>query len=371
MVKYTFNVESKIDELNKYGYILPGHNGPYFDNETPLRNTSHFANILRFIQKRDNTVSYETEIRMCGDYILSQIDENYLFCFRDEKNKDKANGVIGPAWLIEGLVGVYDVTGDDKYICTAISVFNAVNFDENIGLWKTTESLKKENKLDYTFNHQLWLATAGVQILDFCDSKKVKNKLDVFFKNFDQYFEVYSNGLIRHSVLLKNNNISNVLLNKVRRINNKHRLYYKENGYHLFNMYALAIIYSSKYRCDIFTTKKFLKALKYSYSNDLYKWLTEKNTKYDKNIKMNLKFVDYNIYGFGYNAPGFELPFISTIFKVLGFYNREAVLKIEQFQYDNFYNENSGLFQKNTEDINVLNMRFYEYLRTVSKEGED
>lgn len=42
------NTEKKINEFNKHGFIEGGHNGPYYDPETPVRNTAHASYLFLY-----------------------------------------------------------------------------------------------------------------------------------------------------------------------------------------------------------------------------------------------------------------------------------------------------------------------------------
>ena len=79
----------------------------------------------------------------------------------------------------------------------------------------------------------------------------------------------------------------------------------------------------------------------------------------------NVKNNAVNIYGFPYNAPGFELPYIYKTFKYLVGDRKELVDDIIKKQMELTYcNEKEG-FYKNTEDSNTLEARIYEYVRAL------
>ena len=50
--------EQALEQLNKCGYILGGHNGPYYDPETPVRNTAHWITTFAYCYKATNDKKY-------------------------------------------------------------------------------------------------------------------------------------------------------------------------------------------------------------------------------------------------------------------------------------------------------------------------
>jgi hypothetical protein len=87
------------------GSMPAGHNGPYFDKETPVRNTCHW--LVTFLTAYEKTKKEEflKASEKCIDYLLKEKQKykyNYL-CRKSEK-KDECNGLIGPAWIMEALI---------------------------------------------------------------------------------------------------------------------------------------------------------------------------------------------------------------------------------------------------------------------------
>ena len=69
----------------------------------------------------------------------------------------------------------------------------------------------------------------------------------ICFKYINSLITCYPNGLISHFIKLSNlyskfNRYKNGIKSLAKLVINKNKLYYKENGYHLFNMYAFALI---------------------------------------------------------------------------------------------------------------------------------
>lgn len=365
--------EKKINELDKYGYIKSGHNGPYYDTETPVRNTAHFATTFCYYYQLTKENKYFDAIKKCGDYLVSRearpMDTTF-FC-RSNKHKDLSNGIIGAAWAIEGLVSAYKIINDKRYIEVAKKVFLLFPFDERYNLWKVIDIDGNIRGFDTTFNHQLWFAAAGTIILSVIDDKKIRRRCDLFFNNISRIFSTYSSGLIKHSILTQETGMERVknCLNQITQTYNKitfgKSMQYKENGYHLFNLYAFALIKDHGYAIDLFKNTMFKKSLDYAFSNELYNWLERKNNKSDINIMPQIKNRTINIYGYSYNAPGFELPYITKVFQDNLIDKRTFVESVVQKQIDLTFDKDRISFCRNTEDENTLDSRIYELIRSL------
>ncbi|MFW6017156.1 MAG: hypothetical protein ACOCRK_12015, partial [bacterium] len=337
-------IEKKIDEINNFGSVIGGHNGPYYDDETPVRNTSHVAFILSYYYNKTRDSRYYDALLKCEEYLLSKdarpFDLTY-YCRIGEK-KDKSNGIIGQAWAIEGLISLYKTTHNFKLLELAQMIFLMIPFSEKYSIWEIIDIDGSNKGFDMTFNHQLWFVASGIQILSCENNSEIKKRCESFLNNIENLINTYPNGLISH--LIKVNDVCSVhskpilaIRNLAKRIKNWKRLYYKENGYHLFNMYAFAIIRNYGFNSSYFKTKKFEKNLDYCYSSKINYWLQKKSLKDLKNMK-KVKNVKMNIYGYGYNAPGFELPYINLSFKdikdVKNYIVEDVISKQVMFTYD-------------------------------------
>ncbi|MFW6015622.1 MAG: hypothetical protein ACOCRK_04230, partial [bacterium] len=178
-------ISRKLLEIESKGFIKGGHNGPYYDEETPVRNTAHWAVIFSYYYKKTNQKRYYDAVKLCGDYLLSKEARpmNGTFFCRYNTNKDFVNGIIGQAWAIEGLVAVYDTTSDEKYIQAAREVFLMLPFDQNNKLWSVIDIDGSRKGFDMTFNHQLWFATSGVLILSKKNDSEIYKRCRCFFNN--------------------------------------------------------------------------------------------------------------------------------------------------------------------------------------------
>ena len=367
------------------GAMLPGHNGPYNDDETPTRNTAHWLITFNYMYKLTGEEKYLNALQKCGEYLLSleARPHNATFFCRKNPNKDFSNGLIGQAWVIEALVEAYKTTNNKNYLECAKEVYKLHPFDSQVGLWKIVNVDGKIKYFDMTFNHQLWFAASLALLYEITQEKEYKTHLDLFFEKINNNFKIYSNGLIKHKIYIRNSlkNIGKLFFIMIKesltkKLKNKSMIY-KENGYHLFNLYAFALIRNSGYNTPFFSTKKFIKSLNYSLSQTHVKELN--NGMHSNDISKPKFFLDtiptINRYGFGYNAPGFEYPFVYHVFKDK-FNDRNLYDPKEIFnkQISLTWDEEKKQLANETEDILTLNARVYEltrYLINDLKNGGD
>ena len=350
--------------------ILPGHNGPYYDNETKARNLSHWICIFGeyYVNKKEE--KYKKVVEKLAKYYKSNKDFSKIGLYecRKSHDKDHVNGTIGQAWIIEGLIMAYKITSDNFFIDRAINIFNLFPFDEKNGLWSIIDIDGHNYGIDMTYNHQLWFAASGAEILNYKSNQTIFNKINIFLQKSKKNFKVLPSGLIYHFVCsgksfferLKNNlkYIKHILDIKL----GKPSLEYKEIGYHIFNVYGFAILQEKFSKHFLFNTSKFNKAIKFCISDEYGDKLFNLNRKLDI-TKLSSNNVDekINTYGFPYNSPAFELPYALEKFDLS---NDIFENKLLNYQLNNFYDFEKCSFSNNTEDENVLNSRIYELVKS-------
>lgn len=360
--------------LDEHGHIPGGHNGPYYDKETPVRNTAHWATTFAYLYSKTKREDYFKAVEKCADYLMSEaarpMQASY-YC-RTNVKKDLSNGTIGQAWAIEGLVAAYKVTKQQAYLETAREVFLLHPFDERYKLWKVVNVDGSIRQFDMTFNHQLWLAASGAILLSELPDAEIKRQCQMFFDALPTMLRIYKSGLIKHGVL---NNVT--LIDNVRNIfdwstytqksliSGKNMLY-KENGYHLFNIYAFAIIKQYFGDIPLFKMDKFKQALSYCFSPSLHDTLEKQSRSRDINKMPKVTTDKINIYGYSYNAPGFELPYIAKVFNSELPEHSALISEVAKKQLEYTYNEQQQSFNMQTEDQATLDARVYEYVRFLN-----
>lgn len=291
------------ENQNSDGSFSPGHNGPYKDPETPVRNTAHWCiTFLKAYQVSDNQEYLEAALQ-CGDYLLS--DEarpmNSVFYCRKNPDKDFSNGLVGQAWSIEALVMLTEVTGQTRYIDLAQKVYLMHPFEYESKAWKYLNVDGSYNGYDKTFNHQLWFAAVG-GLLSGVNSE-IKKQVSSFLNYLDNHLELYSDGCIKHKgsfLTLSKEDKLKLFYSKLR-MNRRKKSYMKMKsvGYHGFNLYAFAMLKKSFPEHSFFRSNKLKKALDCAASDRFMEVLPESK------------------YGFPYNPPGFEMAYAFETFKTL------------------------------------------------------
>lgn len=347
------------------GHMPSGHNGPYYDMETPIRNTSHW--IISFIKAYNctNENKYLIAAEKATNYLVNNkvYRTGFTFIQRMNKRKDLVNGVIGPAWNIEALVKAYSTFGNANIISLAEHLQEIHKFNDKYGLWGRCFNDGTSGPIDYTFNHQLWFAAATSELYQITHASYLKKQLDCFFDNLHFNFRSNKSGLIKHNIL-KRSGFKDHIKNHIRpvkdyysKISRGQSVAYKEKGYQHFNMYAFSKIYYSGYEHDFFLSDKFKNVLNYSFHHEL---LADLLVNHDKKDITNLRIVKNlkgNRYSYPYNAPGFELPYIDKVFKTG---HQKIVEDVLNNQIELTYNSKDKVFSKNTDDENTLTSRIYE-----------
>ena len=358
-------------KLHEYGYIPGGQNGPYNDNETPVRNTAHFLIIFSFIYNQTSDKKFLDAAHICFKYLISEDARpmSPIFFMRKKKGKDFSNGLIGQAWTVEALSVAYSLFKDKRALQIGKENFEAHQFNESYKLWHIQNVDGSQSSIDWAFNHQLWFAAVNQKLNYFLKSESIEKVLNKFYSKLDRNMNIHSNGLIKHSIIPTIAPAEAVkkyikpMYNYLKYLKTGKNSMCKENGYHSFNLYAFSIIRQYK-ELEFFKTLKFKKTIDYLYS-PLFKieLTTNKNWK-DSTIKpMEVPF-DFNRYSFAYNAPGFEIPFIERTFLLN---NKQSPIS-EYFwnlQNELTYDESLEAYEKNTEDPHTLNARIYELIRSL------
>lgn len=370
-------VNNKLYEIEQSGAvaILPGNNGPYYNEETNVRNMAHWCVTFSKYYEKTQEEKYLNVVRLLADAILAS--EHYngqgVYKCRSEKASDEVNGVIGPAWIIEGLMWALHATGDERYYERAREMFLVVPFYDRLSIWNRMNTKGKKLSVDVTFNHQLWFAAAGAMINAYKEDEEISRRLDAFVKNIQHNVTIRKDGRIAHFTMNDQNGLLGYpgmiyrdIKNDILEFFNKPSFAYKEAGYHAFNLYGFAIL-KEYYKKDIpfINTKKFKKSLDYVCNTKYIDILCSADRSLDQTrIKSKLD-VKFNLFAFAYNSPAFELP---KIYDAFGLHNSSAgdvinTLCDKQIEYT--YDESLQMFAKNTDDKETLTARIYEYVAAM------
>ena len=328
------------------GSMPPGWNGPYHQDEMPVRNTAHW--LITFIKAYEITKDeeYKEAAKKCAKYLLN--DElrptGATFLHRDIARKDKCNGLIGQAWIIEALISASEKLRINNCSELAKEVFLLHPFVDKCGLWRRVDTNGKIIDFDYAFNHQLWFAACGAMI----DDREVKEEILKFMDNLNENTVTTETGLIKHFV------ISNCCL-KTRIYGTIIKIYLKkkgkehaqtlEEGYQSFNLYAFALLKQRIPQHPFWESNKFISSLNHI-----------KQKSYCDKLKNNR-------YGFPYNPVGFENAFVIHTFPKIFKENPYPPSFWVSWQMKEHFDFEKGSMIKNTEDPITLSARIYEATR--------
>lgn len=357
---------SLLQEYANGSTVIGGINGPYDDPETPVRNLSHLAVIGSIEISKFGNDQFIPVLKRIGEDILSRKGTDNLWIMREKAAKDQCNGVIGHAWLNEGFIYLYHALNDSKWIEEAVSVSKLHTFDYRLGLWYRPA----EKSIDFTLNHQLWYAATLAELNSIVNNQAFTAQLDVFMKCLPRNLATNKIGRIRHSTIL-HDSFKETMKQKVKNglsdyheKKNSPSMAYKEQGYHVFNMMALARLYRLRAGDSIWASRDFKKAIEYVTTDVFFEGLENPNVKYDASLKNKISDpseTSINIYGYPYNVPGFEVAYVGEIFK--GMLSKDIIEKCLKRQVELTYDSADGKFGTRCHDKQTINYRVYEYYR--------
>lgn len=350
---YIYDIAKKsLRDVNSKGYFDPGHNGPYQDEETPVRNTAHRLYLFSKLGHLYQDNFFLNVANKACDYLCSELarPKNKIFILRKNPKKDLSNGLIGQAWAIEGLIAAAKILGRDDAFRIAKECYFLHPWIEDQALWCRVDIDGKALTIDRTFNHQLWFAAISS---NFNDSE-INRRCKKFIDKIGQYVQIYDDGVIIHQSRLGNllsnfkkiNNVAKNLYFELLSIRYRKFNYSKSVGYHSFNLYAYAMLK------QIFPDHKFWSSIKF---------LKMLNVTKSKKFKSSL---DISLFSWPYNPPGIELAFVGEVFDMGHDYCQSWL----DLQYSKTFNKISNdLMTKNVPDLLTSSARIYEAMRLEGK----
>ncbi len=339
------------------GSFPSGCNGPYHDQETPVRNTAHWLITMLKAYEISNEVIFKDSAWRATQYLLlpSVRPMNATFFCRKNPEKDFSNGLVGQAWVIEALAIAGEKYENSRCLELAKNVFTMHPFDHKVGLWKRVNVDGSYGTFDMAFNHQLWFATAGA-ILDSNSNSSINSEIIRFLDcAHDFSLKIDQSGRITQRISFQKSSKSPTMLNSIigsinslRRPNSlqnkNNQMPYKEIGYHAFNMYAFSMLKQCIPEHPLWQSANFNSALEFMNKAEFINGLED------------------NIYGYPYNPPGFEVAFAMQEFSEHLSFSKSGEWWVEQ-QLSRCYNKEKNMMNKSTEDETTLAARLYESTR--------
>lgn len=349
-MKYTntiYNLQRILIEQDGVINVISGCNGPYHDPETEARNIAHIMCIISsgdccIGQQKKTEIGYELISLLTNPNICPN---GFGYICRTALNKDATNGIIGHAWIIEGLSSLYLGLGINEARDLALKLYYLHKFDDRYGIWHRLGIDGTTLSPDVTFNHQLWFASVGTMLGD----SEAIHRATVFLDLVGSNVETYRSGLIYHGSRLGHYNsgeLNRGLLRKftceLRKVKHRSKMYDKSVGYHSFNLYAYAMLYEKLPNHPFWKSKKFKRIIQ---------------------ITRSVRFIDLldrSTYSWGYNPPGIELAYAGETFNLGNEYTNFWI----NLQLKKTFNDTTKeLLTKGVLDSNVSCARVYEATR--------
>lgn len=346
------------------GHAIPGNNGPYVQAETPARNTSHYLIVYSYLYKTTCDERYAKVSSLFASYLISEqakTKSGAIQCMYDD-GFDRINGLIGQAWAIEALLYYYEVFSDIRALEAAHNIFSSQDYNYDLHTWIRVDIDGERLGVDYAYNHSVWFAACCLPLLELESENELAKMLDDFLtEGVSRDFRIYNNGLLKHLVSLapQEKNYLKYSIKKalypIRRVSPKKLdMKYSEQGYHLFDMYGFCILRSAFPSYPFFDSKEFRKAANYALDIDL------QNRKMYVNDYLAKGKPHFNKYGWPYNSPAFEYPFVAACLSDQTVNDFDNLFDI---QADLMLDTETKRMSKNNPDIETFEARSYEIIR--------
>jgi hypothetical protein len=361
------SARSGLSLQNEDGSMPAGHNGPWMDIDTPVRNTAHW--LITFLHAWEFTDEYEfkTGAELALNYLCDRKVRPYnsAFICRLGSGKNSCNGLIGQAWALEALVTAAAKLKQKDYLDLAKSIYLMHHFSINSGLWSVIDIDGKDLGRMETINQQIWFAAIGAKILELQFDKVIDLQIRTFMKNILSYLIIDKEGCIQHRFAAPKSNVATHMRSFRRNLirltkdnadgtdkNSAEGQYLKmlSIGYHSFTLFGLALLVNSFPDAGIKKSDKIRGALNYISSSNYHTEILK------------------NPYCFGYNPTGIELAHVIGEFAD----NREEVFRIQQNwlnkQFKETFNFKAYLMNRYTSDPQTLAARLYECTSLIEQD---
>lgn len=351
------------------GAFPAGHNGPYYDEELPLRNTGHVLMLLLKAHELSGEKHYRDAALKALHYITASERRpmGATFWVRRNPQKDFSNGLIGQAWVIEALAYAARRLEDERLEKIAEDVFLLHPFDADIARWQVVNVDGSYDPVDMTFNHQLWFAAAGSLLRG---NAAVSAQARRFLDRLDINLALYDNGLIVHALgggqqrkIPLKRRLKQLIKSQIMergRPAYEDPVVNKAIGYHAFNTYAFSLLYSGIQDHAFWDSETFARVLDFPLS-DLY---SEGLEYHAQDAAHSGKPLPFNRFGYPYNPPGIEMSFTVQSFRP--HYAEQSGHLVSMWlsrQLEKTFDVETGLMNRRTDDGPTLAARMYEAVR--------
>ncbi len=222
------------------GSFPAGRNGAYGDPETPARTTSHYLVALCQAYRVTGDRRFKEAAKRAAGYIKGALEHSPgCVVMRHAPGKDHANGVLGPAFIIEALHAAGVVLDDSEAMALAHDRYRLQPFDEQLHVWKTLDPSGGACPVDGTFNHQLYFAAAANLLFQ---SSSLDERIALFLEHLPATMGLREDGRVVHAISQPEDTGLKLRRAVSRRIGRSPDPSAKERDYHLYNCYAFALL---------------------------------------------------------------------------------------------------------------------------------
>lgn len=355
------------------GSMPAGHNGLYGDPETPARNTAHWIVTFSYCLTQLGDTTFSSPLERALEYLTknSLRPKNATFICRTNPNKDQSNGLIGQAWIIEGLVVGGRAINHQKSLMLARTLIDLHPFEPRMKCWRIVHPDGSYANIDRTFNHQLWFAACASLLTDH---RSARHEVRKFLDNLSdkRMFAILPSGRIVHAlnpfphpeliIDFSRRGINSIVNTAIppspttggagsdhsKRV--KSKTFLRAVGYQAFNLYAFAILRDQFPEHAFWNSLRLRQAVRYIESNEFTAAL------------------DRNPFGLPYNPIGFEAPYIAEHFPHWLRKPKKLVYSLLEQQLEQHWDPEQAMLSKNTHDSETLTARIYELTRCVPRQ---
>lgn len=175
--------------LSKDGLYPPGHNGPWDQMETPVRNTCHWmvTNAKAFSLTGKST--YKDLVHKSAKAILNPkynpFSASYMIL---NANASYPNGIIGQAWVMEALVAACACLEEPYYLELAKRLALKHHFDPSVNLWAVLTIDGVTGEVHISLNQQLWFGAMNHVVGKLSNNAELLRRSELFYTSLYKYF---------------------------------------------------------------------------------------------------------------------------------------------------------------------------------------
>jgi hypothetical protein len=339
------------------GSFPPGHNGPWNNADTPARVTAHWLVLLAAAHQRSGNSAYRAAALRAADFLAQPARRpggHGFRCFECTCPWLATNGLIGQAWVLEGLLEA-GLTFDPAYLQPARDAIRAASFDHDLGLWRVSSLDGAAGSPHHTLNHQLWFSVMVYRLARALGQPDLEVSP---LRHFDRLPElIHVEGRYLHMLVAPRHRppepplrsripLLGPLRRAVENVREGRRATEQSVGYLSFTLLGAALLHREAPDLPLWRDERWLAAVRSSvaFADERIFSLPEGN----------------NRYAFSYNPTGLEMAVVKQQLEGLLPPGGRSPAEWVREQLRRHYDPSTGLLNHNSDDPNILVARAYE-----------